>query len=45
MNNEANAEPIDHEARSKLLEEENEKLKQALAEVRKLKIEIMKYKN
>lgn len=36
MNNEANAEVVDYEARSKTLEEENEKLKQALTEVKNL---------
>lgn len=34
MNNEANTESVDFEAKSKTLEEENEKLKQALSEVR-----------
>lgn len=33
MNNEAIVEPVDYEARSKTLEEDNEKLKLALTEV------------
>jgi hypothetical protein len=35
MNNETNSEVIDHEPIAKGLQEENEKLKQALTEVRK----------
>lgn len=33
MNAETNSEPVDYEARSKTLEEDNEKLKLALTEV------------
>lgn len=41
MNNEANAEPVDFEVKSKTLEEENEKLKLALTEVNKRKMSIL----
>lgn len=34
MNNEAKIEPVDYELKAKTLEEDNEKMKQALTEVR-----------
>lgn len=35
MNNEVNTESVDHEVKLKIVEEDNEKLKQALTEVSK----------